>query len=108
MNETMKHNHKSWTPWSPIVTYSGQTDCFFKTNGKKVIVRFLKDNIRAEACCNKVDEFNLATGVQIAYFRALNKSLNKQKIECEEKIKEINHNIASNNGSIQTLIDSLV
>lgn len=108
MNVELKNNYKGWTSWNPVINYNGQTDCFYKTNGKKVIVKFLKDNIKAEACCNKIDEFNLAIGIQIAYLRCLNKALNKQKIECEEKIKEINHDIAGNNNSIQKLIDSLV
>ena len=108
MSEEMKRNHKGWTSWSPVVGINGQNDCFYKTNGKKVVVRFLKGNIKAEACCNKIDEFNLSTGLQIAYFRCLNKALNKQKAKYEEKIKEINHSISGNNGSIQKLIDSLV
>lgn len=108
MNNESNNVKNGWTQWTPIVGFNGQTDCFYKTNQKKVIVKFLTGNIKAEACCNKVDEFNLAFGVQIAYLRCLNKALIKQKVDCENYIKMLNHNIAGNNSAIEKMIDSLV
>lgn len=98
---------KGWTPWTPFIGFDGQNDVVYKTNRKKVIVKFIKDNIRAESCCHKDDEFNLTFGIHIAYLRCLNKALTKQKTEYEERLKKINHEIADNKDIIKSMVESL-
>lgn len=100
-------NFKGWTQWTPIVGFNGQTDALYRTNRKKVQVKFLTDKVRAEACCNKTNEFNLSFGVQMAYLRCLNKANEKQRAECEKKIKFINHDIAENDTIMKKMISSL-
>lgn len=83
---------KGWTPWTQFIGFDGQNDASYRTNGKKVQVRFLTSKVRAEACCSKDDEFNLAFGLRVAYLRCLNKILTKQKNDAERELAE-NENI---------------
>lgn len=107
---------KGWTQWCPLTGFDGQTDAVYRTNHKKVQVKFLTNKIRSEASCNKKeDEFNLFFGIQMAYLRALNKSLKKKMSGIGEKMdaleKEwyaINHDIAENNNIMERMIESLV
>lgn len=96
-----------WTAWTPLTGFDGQTDALYKTNRKKVKVKFLTDKTKAEACCNKMDDFNLFFGVQMAYMRCLNKSLLKRKAKYEENLKSVNIEIADNNKIIDKMISSL-
>ena len=96
-----------WTSWKPIVNFNGQTDAFYRTNFKKVQVKFLVDKIRAECCCCKDDEFDLSFGVQLAYLRCLNKARIKQRIELEEKLNMVEHEIAKNITTIKKMVNSL-
>jgi hypothetical protein len=98
---------KGWTRWTPLTGFNGQTDVFYRTNRKKVQVKFLTDKVRAEACCSKEDDFNLSFGINMAYLRCLNKAREKQKIECENKMKFIIHDIAENETAIKKMIGSL-
>ena len=105
---------KGWTKWQPLTGFDNQTDALYRTNRYKVQVKFITDNIRAEASCCKGDDFNLFFGVQLAYLRALNKALAKQKVEYEdkfedinEKIKDINVQITDNKRIIRSMINSL-
>lgn len=99
---------KGWTPWTMFVGFNGQCDCMYRTNGKKVQVKFLTDKVRAEACCNKEDDFNLSFGIQIAYLRCLNKVLAKRKAEYEDVLKYVNSEITDNEHIIRKMINSLV
>ena len=63
-----------WTPWQKFVGFDSQNDCLYRTNFKKVQVRFLTDKVRAETCCSKNDEFNLSFGIRLCYLRALNRA----------------------------------
>lgn len=96
-----------WTGWKPIVNFNGQTDAFYRTNFKKVQVKFLVDKIRAECCCCKDDEFDLSFGVQLAYLRALNKARAKQRADLEEALKSVEHEIAENKTIIKKMVNSL-
>lgn len=98
---------KGWTPWYPITGFDGQTDVFYRTNRKKVQVRFLTDKVRGESCCHKMDDFNLFFGIQTAYLRALNKAHLKKALEYEKKIKEIESEIADNTNIIKRMVNSL-
>lgn len=101
-------NYKGWTTWTPLVGFDGQTDAMYRTNRKKVQVEFITDKIRAEACCNKIqDEFNLSFGLKMAYLRCLNKLLEKQKKEREKELEIINHEIANNKNIVKRMSDSL-
>lgn len=83
---------KGWTPWTQFVGFEGQNDASYRTNGKKVQVRFLTSKTRAEACCCKDDDFNLAFGLRVAYLRCLNKALAEKKMAVERELAE-NENI---------------
>lgn len=104
----MKMNTKSkWTSWKPLTGYNGQTDAFYRTNGKKTQVKFLTDKVRAECCCCCDDSFDLGFGIQLAYLRCLNKASIKQRIELEEKLNMVEHEIAQNKTTIKKMINSI-
>lgn len=100
-------NFKGWTDWQSIVGFDGQTDAMYKTNRKKVRVKFLTSKVSAEACCFKDDDFNLSFGIQLAYLRALNKARTKQRLELEEKLNMVEHEIAENETIIKKMVNSL-
>ena len=100
-------NFKGWTSWQTLVGFDGQSDALYRTNRKKVQVKFLTDKVRAECCCCKDDEFNLPFGIQLAYLRCLNKARNKQKIELEGKLNMVEHEIAENTTIIKKMVNSL-
>ncbi len=100
-------NFKGWTGWTPIVGFDGQTDVYYKTNRKKVMVKFLTDKVRAESCCSKDNDFNLSFGIQLAYLRCLNKAWAKRKSEYEAKIVSANSEIVDNERIIESMIHSL-
>ena len=84
-------NYKGWSNWTPLVGFDGHNDAVYRTNRKKVQVRFLTNKVRAEACCCKGDEFNLAFGLRVAYLRCLNKALTEKKNKAEREIAENEH-----------------
>ena len=100
-------NFKGWTKWMPLTSFDGQTDAFYRSNRKKVQVKFLTDNVRAEACCNRVDEFNLFFGVQLAYMRCLDKALVNKENALNEELNKINYKIIDNRKIMKRMINSL-
>ena len=100
-------NFKGWTSWTPMVGYDGQSDAYYRTNGKKTQVKFLTNKVRGESCRNKDDEFNLYVGINIAYLRCMNKALEKKKTAYEEYLKTIEHDIAENENILKKMINSL-
>lgn len=102
-----ENNFKGWTPWQSLIGFDGQSDAMYRTNRKKVQVKFLTTKDRAECCCSKGDEFNIGFGIQLAYLRCLNKARKKQRIELEEKLNSIEHEIAENNTIIKKMVNSL-
>lgn len=102
-----EENHKGWTSWTQMAGFDGQNDVYYRTNRKKVQVKFLTSKIRAEACCCKEDEFNLSFGLHMAYLRCLNKVLTKKKNEYETNLAAINRDIADNNRMMQKMLNSL-
>ena len=100
------YNNK-WSNWTPFTGFNSQNDCYYKTNRKKVIVKFVKDNVKAMAYCNRRDEFNLNFGLQLAYFRCMNKALLKKKTELEKELNTINYEIAYNEDLMKKMINSL-
>ena len=105
---------KGWTKWTPIIDSNGQTDAYYRTNRKKTQVKFLTDKVRGEACCSKINDFDLSFGIKMAYARCLNKAREKQRFECmaklseyEKKLKFINHDIAENDMVMRRMIASL-
>lgn len=103
----LEGNFRGWTPWTQFVGFDGQTDAAYRTNKKKVQVKFLTDKVRAESCCHKEDEFNLFWGVQLAYLRCLNKALAKKKAEHENALTTVNASIAENENIIKKMVNSL-
>lgn len=100
-------NFSGWTNWQQFNGFDGQNDCLYKTNRKDVEVKFVTDKVRAKSYLHKDDEFNLTFGLNMAYLRCLNKTLEKKKIEYEEELKKINSEIADNKKTIQKMINSL-
>lgn len=95
-----------WTKWMPLTDLNGQTDAFYRSNGKKTQVRFLTSGVRAECCCCKDDEFDLSFGIQLAYLRCLTKARTKQRIELEGKLNMVEHEIAQNLTTIKKMVNS--
>lgn len=98
---------KGWTPWQSLVGFDGQTDAMYRTNRKKTQVKFLTDKVRGESCCHRDDDFNLSFGIQLAYLNCLNKARTKQRIELEEKLNMVEHEIAENESIIKKMVNSL-
>ena len=102
-----EENFNGWTNWTPLVGFDGQSDAFYRTNRKKIQVKFLTDKVRAESGCCKDDDFNLGFGVQLAYLRCLNKARTKQRIKLEENLNMVEHEIAENESIMKKMINSL-
>jgi hypothetical protein len=102
-----EENFKGWTSWQHFNGYDKQNDCIYRTNGKRVQVKFLTDKVRAESCCHKNNEFNLTFGIQTAYLRCLNKALAKKKMRYEEELKKLEIEITDNERIIWKMINSL-
>lgn len=105
---THEEKFNGWTNWTQIVGFDGQTDALYRTNRKKVQVKFLTNKVRAECCCCKDDEFNLSFGIQMAYLRCLNKARERQKDELETTLNKVKHDIAENKTILKKMINSLV
>ena len=100
-------NFKGWTKWTPFVGFNGQNDCLYRTNRRKIQIKFVTDKVRTETCCHKDNEFNLAFGLQLAYLRCLNKAHLKKATEYEEKLKKIDIEMTDNERIIKKMINSL-
>lgn len=96
-----------WSPWTGLAGLDGRTDAYYRTNGRRVEVRFVTDKVRATSCCHSLDDFNMFFGIQIAYFRAENKVLTKKVKEYKEKLLKASNDIESNNQAIRHMIESL-
>jgi hypothetical protein len=103
----LEENFKGWTPWTPLAGFDGHSDASYRTNRKKVQVRFLTNKVRAEACCFKGDEFNLSFGIRAAYLRCLNKSLEIKKHKLESELSDVEREIAENKHILKKMINSL-
>ena len=103
-----EENFKGWTNWQTITGYDGQTDALYRTNRRKVQVKFITDNVRAESCCWRGDDFSLSFGVQLAYLRCRDKALMKKATEYEEALKEIDIELMDNLNIEKKMINSLV
>ena len=82
----------NWTKWTPIIDVNGKMIGEYKTNRKKVL--FKCGNYKAEASCNTMDEFNLSTGINIAYTRVLLKKYKEMNIESVQMINECKNRIS--------------
>ena len=100
-------NYKGWTPWQSFIGFDGQSDAMYRTNRKKVQVKFLTTKVRGESCCHKDDDFNLNFGIQLAYLYALNKAREKQKSELEAKLNIVKHEISENETIIKKMVNSM-
>lgn len=103
----MAENFKGWTKWTAFTGFDGQTDCYYRSNGRKVQVKFITDKVRAESCCHRGDEFNLYFGIQTAYLRCCNKLLEKQRNECLDKLDDIRMEFAENKQILKKMFNSL-
>lgn len=100
-------NFKGWTKWTQMFGFDGQSDVFYRTNKKKVQVKFLTNKVRAESCCCRDDDFNLVFGIHLAYLRCLNKAREAQRAELEAKLNMVNCEIAENENMIKKMVNSL-
>jgi hypothetical protein len=102
-----EENFKGWTNWTPLVGFDGQSDAFYRTNRKKVQVKFLTSKVKAEACrCNK-DDFNLSFGIQLAYLRCLNKAREQQRTALNAELAFVERELAENESIIKKMVNSL-
>ena len=75
--ENVLQTENSWTDWIldeiKFFNYDDgreqKTDCYYRTNGKRVQVK--SGGLRAEACCCKKDQFNLNKGLRLAKMRLM-------------------------------------
>ena len=85
---------KGWTPWTELIITNSQNIGWYRTNGKRVQVK-THNGVRAEATCNKDDQFSLYIGVNIAVARCNKKVINQTIGEINKHIKELNERLAS-------------
>jgi len=78
---------RSWTPWTGFTVNDSGMTAFYRTNFKKVEVRY--NGYKAAAYCNKVDDFDLYFGIDLAYRRCANKILANAIAESEKRITEL-------------------
>lgn len=86
-------NFTGWTPWQQIVGFDGQNDAYYRTNRKKVQVKFIADKVRAESFCHKDDDFNLYFGVQLAYLRCLKKAMTQKSEKLQKELYRLDKEI---------------
>lgn len=89
-------NVRKWTSWSVMTDDRGNVIGYYRTNGRKVQYRAL-DGVRSEACCHRMDQFNIGFGLRLAYLRADAKrviakmdEIDKEMTECKSKLSSIN------------------
>ena len=106
-----RENVKGWTKWQGISDPSGNLFAFYRTNFKHVEVRMMtsdsKESYRARATCCKEDNFHLSFGIRLAYARCMDKVLNKLECNYQEKLKQIQSEIAENKNQIKKMLHSL-
>lgn len=94
-----EQKQSKWTDWTEIGEDSVM-GAMYKTNGKKIRVKFPDYDAVGESCCSKYDKFDLGFGIEMAFLRCLMKVWNKKKIGIDEEIAMIN-------ADIKEMIDSL-
>lgn len=102
-----EENFKGWTNWIQIVGFDGQNDVCYRTNRRRVQVKFITDNVRSESCCCKDDDFNLHFGMRLAYLRCLNKVMSKKVNKLQEEAFKLSEEIFDNIEIIKKMINSL-
>lgn len=95
-----------WTPWQKVIDPLDNVICFYRTNHKKVQVR-TNHNIRSEACCCSLDEFDLYFGIRLAYARCRNKTLNAEIQNLKTKLNNLDFELKENKNIIKNMVDSL-
>lgn len=103
-----EENFEGWTPWMQFVGYNGQMDCLYRTNRKKVQVKFLTEKVRAESCCHEKDDFSLSFGLQLAYLRCLTKAMCETVHAYQEKMCKIEEEILDNIAMEKKMVNSLM
>lgn len=95
----IEQKQSKWTDWTKIDA-DGMIGAMYKTNGKKIRVKFPDYDVIGESCCSKYDKFDLHFGIEMAYLRCIVKAWNKKKVGIDEEIAMIN-------ADIKEMIDSL-
>lgn len=94
-----------WCNWEILRAANDDMIGAYRTNGKKVQVRV--EGFRGEATCNKIDNFNLNTGIEIAFYRSRLKYLNdtyKQLTnDVADTMKQLANDIAATDKEIQSI-----
>ena len=80
-----------WTEWKPAVVeycdFSNERclcNVFYRHDGKRVQIKSVGWEVKAEASCHHEDEFDLAKGINLAKMRLIVKILAKQVKEIAE------------------------
>lgn len=97
-NYFVKEEKKYWTEWQGISQGENLVG-YFRTNGKKVQVRAYET--KAEATCNKTDDFNLKIGINLALLRCKLKYATLIKMNVLVFAKETE-------GEIKSLFDNVI
>lgn len=77
-----------WTQWRELLNGRNELIGFYRTNGKKVQVRAMNDDIRGEATCNKCDTFDLYVGINLAFLRMRKKVVDKIRLDCQKVLED--------------------
>lgn len=96
-----------WTQWTKLMNGRNELIGFYRTNGKKVQVRAMHDNIRGEATCNKTDVFNLYIGINVAYLRMKKKIVDKVRFDCQQVLEGCDKEEREIQHKIKNLINSV-
>lgn len=100
-------NFQGWTKWTPLVGFDGHNDAIYRTNRRKIQIKFITDKVRTKVCCHRDDEFNLSFGLQLAYLRCRDKALMKKATKYEEELKKIDCELMDNLRIEKRMINSL-
>lgn len=97
---------REWTSWSNIADMLGKRVGQFRTNGRKVQYRSW-DGIKAEACCHKLDTFDVGFGLRLAYLRADAKRVMKAMDELDTQMSSYCSELLSINQEQKAMIAKL-
>lgn len=102
-----EEDFKGWTNWTELNGENGRTDVFYRTNKKRVQVKFLTDKVKAEASCHHMNDFNLFFGIQLAYLRCENKALLKREEKYTKELSRIYSDMTDNKTMMRKMINAL-
>ena len=100
---------RTWTKWMAVSNELGDIIAYYRTNLKKVQVKIPNNDneIKAECCCCKEDDFNLHFGIQLAYKRCLDKRYKKDMEQYQTALMATESAIKDNRNQMKRMINLL-